>query len=107
MCGICGEISFGGQADRGAVEAMMTVLRPRGPDASGLHEEGRVAFGHCRLKIIDLSETGRQPMVDPELGLSLVFNGCIYNYKELREELTARGYRFFSTSAQEPSALVT
>lgn len=101
MCGICGEISFEGRADRGAVEAMMTVLRPRGPDASGLHEEGRVAFGHCRLKIIDLSETGRQPMVDPELGLSLVFNGCIYNYKELREELTARGYRFFSTSDTE------
>lgn len=101
MCGICGEISFGGQADPDAVKAMMAALRPRGPDADGIHGEGRVVFGHCRLKIIDLSETGRQPMVDPELGLSLVFNGCIYNYRELRAELTAKGYRFFSTSDTE------
>ncbi len=101
MCGICGEISFGGPADPAAVRAMMGVLSPRGPDASGLFAQGAVAFGHCRLKIIDLSEAGQQPMVDPELGLAVVFNGCIYNYPALREELTAKGYRFFSTSDTE------
>ena len=62
---------------------------------------GRFAFGHRRLRIIDLSERGQQPMVDPELGLTLVFNGCIYNHKELRAELEAKGYRFFSTSDTE------
>jgi asparagine synthase (glutamine-hydrolysing) len=101
MCGICGEINFGGIADPNAVRAMMEVLRPRGPDAGGLHGQGGVLFGHCRLKIIDLSEAGQQPMVDAELGLSVVFNGCIYNYKDLREELVAKGYRFFSTSDTE------
>ena len=101
MCGICGEISFGGAADPAAIRAMMGVLSPRGPDASGLVSQGPVAFGHCRLKIIDLSEAGQQPMVDPELGLAVVFNGCIYNYPALREELTAKGYRFFSTSDTE------
>lgn len=101
MCGICGEINFGGTADPNAVRAMMEVLRPRGPDAGGLHGQGGVLFGHCRLKIIDLSEAGQQPMVDAELGLSVVFNGCIYNYKDLREELVAKGYRFFSTSDTE------
>ncbi|HEV2542903.1 MAG TPA: asparagine synthase (glutamine-hydrolyzing), partial [Methylobacterium sp.] len=101
MCGICGEINFGGAADANAVRAMMEVLRPRGPDAGGVHGQGGVLFGHCRLKIIDLSEAGQQPMIDAELGLSIVFNGCIYNYKDLREELVAKGYRFFSTSDTE------
>ncbi|WP_232627760.1 N-acetylglutaminylglutamine amidotransferase [Methylobacterium sp. Leaf118] len=101
MCGICGEIRFEGQADPGAVRAMMAVLSPRGPDAAGIHGQGRVVFGHCRLKIIDLSEAGQQPMVDPALGLTVVFNGCIYNYRELRTELEGEGYRFFSTSDTE------
>ncbi|GJD56513.1 N-acetylglutaminylglutamine amidotransferase [Methylobacterium dankookense] len=101
MCGIAGEIRFDGPADAGAVRAMMGCLAPRGPDASGLHQQGRIAFGHRRLKIIDLSEAGQQPMVDSELGLAAVFNGCIYNYPALREELSAKGYRFFSTSDTE------
>ncbi len=80
---------------------MAAVMTPRGPDASGAWSQGRVAFGHRRLKIIDLSEAGAQPMVDPELGLAIVFNGCVYNYKELRRELTGQGYRFFSHSDTE------
>ncbi|MCE5288064.1 MAG: N-acetylglutaminylglutamine amidotransferase, partial [Nocardiaceae bacterium] len=63
--------------------------------------QGRIAFGHRRLAIIDLSPHGCQPMVDSELGLTLVFNGCIYNYKELRRDLEGRGYRFFSTADSE------
>ena len=72
MCGICGEISFDGPADPAAVHAMMESLRPRGPDGEGLFGSGRVVLGHRRLKIIDLSEAGQQPMVDAALGLSLI-----------------------------------
>ncbi len=102
MCGLCGEITFDhSSASMPALTAMVRVLAPRGPDSEGILERGAVAFGHRRLKIIDLSEKGQQPMIDSELGLSLVFNGCIYNHKELRAELEQRGYRFFSTSDTE------
>ncbi len=80
---------------------MSGLLAPRGPDATGLVARDRVAFGHRRLRIIDLSTKAAQPMVDPELGLTLVFNGCIYNYQELRAELIDRGYRFFSQGDTE------
>ncbi|MFZ2101905.1 MAG: N-acetylglutaminylglutamine amidotransferase [Oricola sp.] len=97
MCGIAGEIRTDGAfADTAAVARMTEMLAPRGPDGSGLLAQGRVAFGHRRLKIIDLTEKAGQPMSDPALGLTIVFNGCIYNYPELREELVADGYDFFS-----------
>ncbi|MGY2079686.1 N-acetylglutaminylglutamine amidotransferase [Modestobacter sp. SYSU DS0657] len=102
MCGISGEVRFdGGVADMAAVAAMCDQLQRRGPDGSGGWQAGPVALGHRRLKIIDLTDAGSQPMVDAELGLTLVFNGIIYNYKELRAELQAAGYRFFSTSDTE------
>ena len=102
MCGICGEIVFGDEAaDTARVDRMAQAMAARGPDGMGVSMRGRVAFGHRRLKIIDLSDQGAQPMLDPELGLSLVFNGCIYNYQELRDDLAAQGYRFFSTSDTE------
>jgi asparagine synthase (glutamine-hydrolysing) len=102
MCGIAGELGYDGRAaDASAVRRMLPCLESRGPDGEGLWERGPVAFGHRRLKIIDLSETGSQPMTDDELGLTLVFNGCVYNYRQLREELRSYGYRFFSTSDTE------
>jgi asparagine synthase (glutamine-hydrolysing) len=102
MCGICGEIRFDGQsADLAAVARMTGAMVARGPDSNGVVAHGPVAFGHRRLSIIDLSAHGAQPMVDSDLGLTLVFNGCIYNYKELRAELQAEGYRFFSTADSE------
>jgi len=102
MCGICGEIRWDGQAaDVGAVARMTGAMASRGPDGDGVMAHGRVALGHRRLSIIDLSARGAQPLVDSELGLTLVFNGCIYNYKELRSELQATGYRFFSTADSE------
>ncbi|MBE7195190.1 N-acetylglutaminylglutamine amidotransferase [Gordonia polyisoprenivorans] len=102
MCGVCGEIRFDGSApDVSSVDAMTAAMTRRGPDASGVYMKGNVALGHRRLKIIDLSERGGQPMVDPELGLALVFNGCIYNYQELRHELEGKGYRFFSHADSE------
>ena len=84
-----------------AVERITHHLSPRGPDAHGFHSQGPVALGHRRLKIMDLAEASGQPMIDSELGLSLVFNGAIYNYPELRRELQALGYRFFSDGDTE------
>jgi asparagine synthase (glutamine-hydrolysing) len=80
---------------------MAEAMAPRGPDAAGVWSQGRVALGHRRLKIIDLSEAGAQPMVDSELGLAVCWNGCIYNYQDLRRELSGHGYRFFSHSDTE------
>jgi asparagine synthetase B (glutamine-hydrolysing) len=101
MCGIAGEIRLTGDADIAAVERMAAVLAPRGPDGNGSFAQGGIALAHRRLKIIDLSASGAQPMVDPQLGLAIVFNGCIYNYRELRAELESDGYRFFSRSDTE------
>ncbi|ONH31900.1 N-acetylglutaminylglutamine amidotransferase [Pseudofrankia asymbiotica] len=102
MCGLSGELRLDGRpADVAAVARMTAAMQRRGPDGVGVHAAGPVALGHRRLKIIDLSERGAQPMNDAELGLTVVFNGCIYNYRELRDELTAAGYRFFSTSDTE------
>jgi asparagine synthase (glutamine-hydrolysing) len=80
---------------------MAEAMAARGPDAAGVWSQGRVALGHRRLKIIDLSEAGAQPMVDSDLGLAVCWNGCIYNYKQLRRELSEHGYRFFSHSDTE------
>ena len=81
---------------------MADAMAPRGPDAAGAWSQGRVALGHRRLKIIDLSEAGAQPMIDSDLGLAIAWNGCIYNYKQLRRELSEQhGYRFFSHSDTE------
>jgi asparagine synthase (glutamine-hydrolysing) len=91
----------GSPADLGAVGRMCEAMVSRGPDDSGGYAHGSLALGHRRLSIIDLSATGHQPMVDSALGLTVVFNGCIYNYRELRAELETRGYRFFSTSDTE------
>jgi asparagine synthase (glutamine-hydrolysing) len=102
MCGICGELTFNGSApDLAAVSRMTEQLQRRGPDHSGSFSDGPLAFGHRRLAIIDLSEHANQPMVDQELGLALVFNGTIYNYRELRKELRGAGYHFFSEGDSE------
>jgi len=79
----------------------MESMAARGPDGSGETSHGRVMFGHRRLKIIDLSDASRQPMVDEKLGLSIVYNGAIYNYPALRQELRDKGYEFFSSGDTE------
>ncbi|CAN5136619.1 N-acetylglutaminylglutamine amidotransferase [soil metagenome] len=101
MCGFAGEFRSDGAADVGAVARMAATMHRRGPDGAGVWAQSGIALGHRRLKVIDLSEAAGQPMVDPELGLTIVFNGCIYNYPELRRELAAEGYRFFSTGDTE------
>lgn len=102
MCGICGELRLDGQvADMAAVDRMMHELARRGPNHAGSYSDGRLGMGHRRLAVIDLSPRSHQPMIDSELGLALVFNGTIYNYKDLRRELEGRGYRFFSDGDTE------
>ena len=101
MCGFAGEVRRHGAPDEAALARMQEVLRPRGPDGAGLRIEGRVGLAHRRLAIIDLSETGAQPMVDAALGLSVVFNGCIYNHLALRRALEAAGHVFASASDTE------
>ena len=102
MCGIAGELRFDGIAPvRETIERMSARLARRGPDGSGYWQNGPVAFAHRRLAIIDLSERSHQPMVDAASGLALVFNGTIYNYPELRNELIGRGHSFFSDGDTE------
>ncbi|GGH45603.1 N-acetylglutaminylglutamine amidotransferase [Microbacterium album] len=102
MCGLAGEVRFDGRpADLDALAEMTRCLVHRGPDGTGVWGNGPVALGHRRLSIIDLSPAGGQPMVDAHLGLTIAFNGCVYNYRELRAELEAAGHRFFSTSDTE------
>jgi asparagine synthase (glutamine-hydrolysing) len=96
MCGICGEISWDGNVSVSALQAMTASMRTRGPDAEGHQHQQNLGFGHRRLSIIDLAPTSQQPMIDPHLGVGIVFNGCIYNYRELKSELSAKGYQFFS-----------
>src|SRR3954471_10362470 len=101
MCGICGIISSKPDAETPLIHQMLGPLERRGPDAGGVFVQGKLGFGHRRLGILDLAPTSQQPMLDPELGLGIVFNGCIYNFRELRSELRSRGYRFFSDGDTE------
>jgi asparagine synthase (glutamine-hydrolysing) len=102
MCGFGGEIAASpSRPDAQALERLSTVLAPRGPDGQGRWDHGPIGLVHRRLKVIDLSDTGAQPMVDDERGLAIVFNGCIYNYRELRSELQAAGETFRSASDTE------
>ncbi|MDZ5442044.1 N-acetylglutaminylglutamine amidotransferase [Micromonospora sp. 4G57] len=102
MCGLAGEFRRdGSRADVAAVERMAATMSDRGPDDSGVWSQGPTALGHRRLKIIDLSAASGQPLVDAASGLTGVFNGCIYNYRELRQELQAKGHRFFSSGDSE------
>lgn len=101
MCGIAGLVGETASCERAGT--MAKVLVHRGPDEGGVwvSASGRVAFGHRRLSIIDLSSAASQPMVDDEAGLALVFNGEIYNFNDLRHELAAAGYRLKGHSDTE------
>lgn len=100
MCGICGEIYWNGQlSSETGLKPMLKALEKRGPDDGGTWVQNQVGLGHRRLSIIDLSDAGHQPMLDDEL--SLVFNGCIYNYQSLREKLIELGHEFRSYSDTE------
>jgi asparagine synthase (glutamine-hydrolysing) len=92
MCGIVGIVNFaGGPPEARVVENMMDVLRHRGPDGEGLYNNPPVILGHVRLSIIDV-EGSRQPLANEDGTVWVTFNGEIYNYRELREELRAKGH---------------
>ncbi len=121
MCGICGVIDPGGNIEMETIRRMCRVLKHRGPDDEGMifirgnqclesvehrglpSSEGdfEVALGHRRLSIIDLSEAAHQPMCNEDRCLWIVFNGEIYNFKDLRKELEKKGHRFRSNSDTE------
>ena len=102
MCGICGELKFNGApVDTDAIARMLPALAKRGPDFEARWSAGSIALGHRRLAVIDLSERSNQPLIDSELKLALVFNGAIYNYKELRAQLQKEGYQFSSEGDSE------
>lgn len=102
MCGIAGIYRWDNKpADSALVSEMVETLTSRGPDGTGIYQQNNLCFGHRRLKIMDLSDAAHQPMVDSALGLTLVFNGAIYNYPELKIELESLGYRFSSNSDTE------
>jgi asparagine synthase (glutamine-hydrolysing) len=103
MCGICGVVYRDPMrpVDPALVERMTRSLAHRGPDDESFFIQRQVGLGHRRLTIIDLSSAGRQPMSNENGRLWIVFNGEIYNYKELREELAARGHTFKSQTDTE------
>jgi len=100
MCGISGIIGIKSKDDTKAVERMVAALAHRGPDGHGVLNLGECQLGHTRLSIIDL-EGGVQPMKDVSGRYAITFNGEIYNYQELREELLKKGYRFNTHSDTE------
>jgi asparagine synthase (glutamine-hydrolysing) len=117
MCGIAGVLSFTDtRPDNSVASSLSAALAHRGPDGEGVYQSGAVLLVHRRLAIIDPTPAGAQPMVSPDGRYRLVYNGEVYNHRELRTELEARGERFHSSSDTEvllrllvsegPSALV-
>jgi asparagine synthase (glutamine-hydrolysing) len=104
MCGIAGILKRNGPTtpeDVAAVQRMMDAQVQRGPDDSGLYHDRQVVLGHRRLSILDLSPAGRQPMANEDGTVWITYNGEIYNYRELRDELVARGHVFKSRGDTE------
>ena len=104
MCGICGEMRF----DKTKISLddkteLLNSIKFRGPDNTGIYNssDDSVFLGHSRLSIIDISEKSNQPMLDSNLGMTIVFNGVIYNYVSLRNELIKKGYSFTSDGDTE------
>ena len=102
MCGIVGQVNFDNSPVSPVVLKKMTdIIKHRGPDGEGHWIEGGVGLGHRRLSIIDLSPAGHQPMISSDNRFALTYNGEIYNFRELRAELEAKGYWFRSQSDSE------
>lgn len=101
MCGIVGQFSFSGQSvDRDILRKMMSVIRHRGPDGDGELVDGEVGLGHRRLSIIDVGGGG-QPIGNEDGSVQVVFNGEIYNFVELRDQLEKSGHQFKTRSDTE------
>ena len=101
MCGIVGEYLFNEKPSKDNFELLLDKIKSRGPDYSGFVVKDHIILGHSRLSIIDLSSASNQPFEDSEAELSMVYNGCIYNYIELRAELIKIGHSFKTTGDTE------
>ncbi|RME60702.1 asparagine synthase (glutamine-hydrolyzing) [Candidatus Parcubacteria bacterium] len=101
MCGICGKLSWTSRSGREIVERMNLRLAHRGPDAAAVEQVGPIVLGHRRLAIIDLTSAGNQPMMDVSGQYWIVFNGEVYNFLEIRDELLKSGAQFRSRSDTE------
>src|SRR5215472_13934475 len=106
MCGILGQIAFADSASRASdgpaiLASLVDRMARRGPDDSGIWSDGPVTLAHRRLAILDLSPASHQPMLSHDRRFALVYNGEIYNYRELRAELENSGVRFCSTGDTE------
>jgi asparagine synthase (glutamine-hydrolysing) len=102
VCGIVGMLDLHGRPiDEVELSRMLQAIRHRGPDDSGIYVDHAVGLGNARLAIIDLSEAGHQPMQTEDGSLVLVYNGELYNYREIASELEAAGHRFVGRSDTE------
>jgi len=101
MCGISGILSFDGKYNKEDILKMNKILSHRGPDDEGTYFDDFIGLGHRRLSIIDLSKAGHQPMPDDSKRYWIVFNGEVYNYLEIREELIKDGFKFHSNTDTE------
>ena len=101
MCGIAGIVDFTQGNFTSTVETMSDRLAHRGPDMSGALSFGNCALGHRRLSILDLSDSAKQPMLSEDGKIAIVFNGEIYNFREIRTDLESRGHRFRTSSDTE------
>jgi len=101
MCGIAGHYHQGNKPQFDALTPVLNRLGHRGPDFQQKWQDDGIILGHTRLSILDLSESGNQPMIDPATGNAIVVNGEIYNFQELRAGLEARGHSFKSTGDTE------
>ncbi len=105
MCGIVGVWSSNGIGDRETSEHHLSVMARavahRGPDGQGVWADEKIGLGHARLAVIDLTDAAAQPMADARGELRIVYNGEIYNYRELRDELVSQGHRFQNQSDTE------
>src|SRR5215468_9263291 len=102
MCGIVGVFNLNGEPfSHSHLRTMVSSVAHRGPDGEGFFIEENIALAHRRLAVLDLSPRGAQPMSSKNGEWVITFNGCIYNFIELREELKSRGHEFVSSSDTE------
>ena len=102
MCGICGEMRFDGdKPNQSKMLNMMDSIAKRGPDHGDEYQYDNIYLGHRRLSVIDISSKSHQPMIDKKTGNAIVFNGVVYNFKELRKLLIKKGYSFSSDGDTE------
>ena len=104
MCGIFGQISINQnllKTNKSEFKKCLSHLSHRGPDDSGVYFDSKISFGHKRLSILDLSKKGKQPMFSKSKKHILIYNGEIYNFKELKKNLEKKGLKFYSKTDTE------